>query len=128
MSLKRSLFKNLFFLHFKATAYFISLGTWKDLKTFQSMSLGKRSWLITPFQFLMASSKSISGLQITHKPREPVNDVTNCQHFTRGIPGTNFKFMPYMKVEIQRVEEHVCPTPCALTIVEKRCTLEGLVP
>ena len=96
--------------------------------TFHSMSLGKRSWLITPFQLLMASSKSISGLQITHKPREPVNDVTNCQHFTRGIPGTNFKFMPYMKVEIQRVGEHVCPTPCALTIVEKRCTLEGLVP
>ena len=127
-SLKRRHIKNLFFLHFKTTSYFISLGAWKDLKTYQSMSLGKRSWLITPFQFLMASSKSISGLQITHKSREPVNVVTDRQNFTRGSPGTNFKFIPYLKVEIQGVGECVRPTPCALTIVEKKCTLEGLVP
>ena len=76
----------------------------------------------------MASSKSISGLQITHKSREPLNVVTNRQHFIRGIPGTNFKFMPYLKVEIQGVGKCVHPTPCALTIVEKSCTLEVLVP
>ena len=49
----------------------------------------------------MASSKSIFGLQITHKSREPVNVVPNRQHFTRGIPGTNLKFKPYLEVEIQ---------------------------
>ena len=76
----------------------------------------------------MASSKLVSGLQITHKSREPVNVVTNRQHFTRGIPDTNFKFMPYLKVEIQGVGESVRPTPYALIVVEKSCTLEGLVP
>ena len=45
-----------------------------------------------------------------------------------GIPGTNVKFMSYLKVEIQGVGECVRTTPCALTIVEKMCTLEGLVP
>ena len=45
-----------------------------------------------------------------------------------GIPGTNFQFMSYLKVEIQGVAECVRPTPYALTIVEKMCTLEGLVP
>ena len=83
--------------------------------------------MITQFQLLMASSKSISGLQIMHKSREPVNVVTNRQHFNRGIPGTNLKFMPYLKVEIEGVGECVYPNPCADTTVEKRCTLEGLV-
>ena len=76
----------------------------------------------------MASSKSISGLQIMHKSREPVNVVANGQHFTRGIPGTYFKVMLYLTVEVQRVRECVRPTSGVLTIVEKRCTLEGLVP
>ena len=76
----------------------------------------------------MASSKSVSGLKITQKSWEPVNVFTNRQHFTMGIPGTNVKFMSYLKVEIQGVGECVRPTPCALTIVEKMCTLEGLVP
>ena len=68
----------------------------------------------------MASSKSISGLQITHKSREPVNVVTNRQHFTRGIPGTNFKFIPYLEVEIQGVGKCVHPTLYTLTVVEKK--------
>ena len=74
----------------------------------------------------MASSKLISGLQITHKLRESVNVVTNRQHFTRGIPVTNFK--PYLEVEIQGVGKFIHATPYALTVVEKRCTLEGLIP
>ena len=76
----------------------------------------------------MASSKSISGLQIRHKSREPVNVVINRQHFTWGIPGTNFKFIPYLGVEIQGVGQCVHPTPYTLTVVEKKCTLEGLIP
>ena len=62
-----------------------------------------------------------------HKSREPVNVVTNRQNFTRGIPGTNYKFILHLEVEIQGVGECVRPTPCVLAIVEKRCTLEELV-
>ena len=89
------------FFSFYIFLFFISLGTWKDLETFQSTSLGKKWWLTTPFQFLMASSKSISGLQLSHKSREPVNVV----YISTNQSSTNR----------------------ALTIVEKRCKLEGLV-
>ena len=65
-------------------------------------------------------------LSINYKPVTwPVNDITNHHHFTRGIPGTNFKIIKHLEIEI--LGEGYEPTfPCTFTGVEKTCTLEGL--
>ena len=36
----------------------------------------------------------LSGLQILHQLRDPVNNVINNHHFRSGIPGINFNFIP----------------------------------
>ena len=55
----------------------------------------------------MASSSKItrvlnlfSGLQITYQSCDPRNDVSGRHHFTSDIPGTNFNFIRYLKLEI----------------------------
>lgn len=58
----------------------------------------------------------------------PINDVTSRHHFARGMADTNFNTMPYLEVEILEVSVHLPPSsPNTLTIVEKLCTLEGII-
>ena len=52
----------------------------------------------------------------THQSSGPCNDVTSYRQLTRDISGTKFKFILYLEVDIPGWE------------LEKRCTLEGLIP
>ena len=42
----------------------------------------------------------VSGLQITHQAREPVNEVMAYHHFSRSISGTNLNFIPCLELDI----------------------------
>ena len=81
-------------------------------------------WRIFNFRWHHQNLVSVLWI-ITHQSRDPVNDVTNRYHFTRGIPGANFKFIPYLRIwDTRGLGIHSLPwTP---TIVETRCTFEGL--
>ena len=57
---------------------------------------------------------------------DSVSDVANCYHFTRGICGTNFKFIQYLEAEILGWGGST-PTPPFPAILGKRYTLEGLI-
>ena len=75
--------------------------------------LDKRTWMMTSFQiFDYAFKNHFLVWKITHQPRDWINGVTNRHYITRGISGTNFKFIQYPEVEILRGSvAHMNPTP-----------------
>ena len=61
----------------------------------------KRSLLMTPsFIFDDAINKVVSGQQIMHQSREPVNHLIDRHHFTMGIAGPDFNCMSCLELEI----------------------------
>ena len=62
--------------------------------------LEKRSLLMTPsFIFDDAINKVLSGQQIMHQSREPVNHLIDHHYFTMGIAGPDFNCMSCLELE-----------------------------
>ena len=86
-----------------------SWNLWKDV------SFTKKSWLMRSFSFLDDIFKSLSLVCKIH-----TSHIIDCHHYTRDIPGTNFKLIPFLEAE--KLYYHIIP--CMLIIVEKRCTFK----
>ena len=52
-------------------------------------------------------SPCFSGQQIIHHSREPVNYFIKPHHFTIGIAGTDFKYIPCLEFEILGGKAHI---------------------
>ena len=70
-----------------------------NIEVFRNL-LEKRSLLMTPsFIFDDAINKVLSGQQIMHQSREPVNHLIDHHYFTMGIAGPDFNCMSCLELE-----------------------------
>ena len=86
-----------------------------DIEVSQNL-FEKRSLLMTPFFiFDDVINKVVSGQQIMHQSRDPVNYLIDRHHFTVDIVDPDFNCMSYLELEILG-GRHICffYTNCSL--------------
>ena len=89
--------------HFKTTSLVLRLEIcFKTVLIMSSWQKKLISYVI--FYFCYYHHKSVSGLQITDQSCE----ITSCHHFTRGIAGPNFKFIPSLELEVYAQRANLC--------------------
>ena len=67
----------------------------KTLKLSKLYLLDKESWLMKPFSIFDDFVKNPFLIRKLH-----INHVNYRHYFRKGVPGKNFKFIPYLEVEI----------------------------
>ena len=86
--------------------------------------LDKRTWWKTSFlNFSDLKKNWILTVKLQSQSSDLFNDLFNCHHFTKGIFGTNFNFMPCLEVKIP--EWMYISTPCSHIALQERYLLDG---
>ena len=88
-------FKMSIFWHFKTNSYILRSEICKTLKLSKLYLLDKESWLMKPFSIFDDFVKNPFLICKLH-----INHVNYRHYFRKGVPGKNFKFIPYLEVEI----------------------------